>query len=135
MEEPREIDIDTFQCPEELLESIEDLQYKVEELQVYCQESEKKNAELQQLLIEKERDCKKRLNVSSEELSKLRETKVRIVKENVMKGISNLGLFIHSLLLCLVLLHCVCFISRCASYQTDVSLLVWHRVFYSSEQR
>jgi len=45
MGQPREVDIDILNCPHELLELIEDLQYTVEELQDCCGEKEKQNHE------------------------------------------------------------------------------------------
>ena len=86
MDEPREIDIDMFGCPQQLLESVEDLQYKVEELQSFCDDCEKQNQQLQQRLIDKEKEYSKSVRLLNEELASLRHTKVRIARENIMKG-------------------------------------------------
>ena len=86
MGQPCEVDIDILSCPHELLESIEDLQYTVEELQDCCGEKEKQNHELQQQLIKKEKEYNRKTQLLNEEISALRHTKVRIAKENIMKG-------------------------------------------------
>ena len=86
MGQPLEVDIDILNCPHELLESIEDLQYTVEELQHCCGEKEKQNHELQQKLIKKEKEYNRKTQLLNDEISALRHTKVRIAKENIMKG-------------------------------------------------
>ena len=86
MEGPREVDVDVFQCPEEVMESMEDLQYKIEELQVYCEEFAKKNQELQHNILMKEREYKQAVRKLNEDMAKLRSVKVHIARENVMKG-------------------------------------------------
>lgn len=86
MDQPREIDMDAVDCSAVLLESIEDLQYKMEELQCFCDDRERKNQELQQRLIDKEREYRKNMRLLNEELTSVRQTKIRIARENVMKG-------------------------------------------------
>ena len=77
---------DMFDCPQELLESVEVLQYTVEEIQSSYADCEMRNQQLQQQLIEKEKAFDKRIRALNEELSTLRHTKVRIARENIMKG-------------------------------------------------
>ena len=86
MGQPREVDIDMFHCPQELLESFEDLQYTVAELQSFYGDCEQRNQHLQQQLLDKEREFNRRIQELNEELSTLRNTKVRIARENIMKG-------------------------------------------------
>ena len=61
MGQPREVDIDILNCPHELLESFEDLQYTVEELQDCYGEQEKQNQELQQQVMKKEKEFNRKI--------------------------------------------------------------------------
>eukprot|EP00794_Sanderia_malayensis_P012131 gene12131-13384_t len=85
MEEPRELPLEMFQCSDEVLDSLEELQYKVEELQLFCEGCAANDEEMQRRQIDVEREHKKQVKDLNEELSNLRKTKLHILRENIMK--------------------------------------------------
>ncbi len=86
MEEPRSISLEMLQSSEDVMESLEELQYKVEELQVFCEACSKKNEELRKLQIDKEKEHKQEIKKLNEEMRILRDMKMQLLRENIMKG-------------------------------------------------
>ena len=88
-QEPREYDIDmfgAFACPDEVFESLEELQYKLEELQCTCDDYAKKNNQWQQIVIDKEKEHNDIVNQLKEEIDKLKKENLRISKERIFRG-------------------------------------------------
>ena len=76
-----------FQCPEDVYQSVEELQYRLEELRRFCDDCTKRNQELQKVQIDKEKECQKAIKNLTEEIAKLRDMKMHILRENIMKGV------------------------------------------------